>query len=71
MSKLDTLLEIEGLDSSDEFIQNFALDSIVPGICMNSSCECTYDYEPDQDKGWCDACSTTSVTSGLILLGII
>ena len=46
-------------------------ESIVPGICMNFSCSNVYEYEPDQDKGWCDCCASNTVKSGLILAGLI
>ena len=68
--KLEALLEDQGM-SSDEFLQEFALESIVPGICMNPDCDATYDYEPDQNRGWCDECETNTVRSGLLLLGVI
>jgi hypothetical protein len=38
---------------------------------MNPSCSNVYEYEPDQDKGWCDCCASNTVKSGLILAGMI
>ena len=70
MSKLQTLLEQEGLES-DEFLEEYALEACVPGICMNSGCDATYEYEPDQSEGWCEVCETNSVKSGLVLIGVI
>jgi len=70
-SKIETLLEIEGYDNLDEFINEKAFDSIVPGICINEGCNATYEYEPDQDQGWCGECETKTVQSALILLGVI
>ena len=45
-------------------------DSLVPSICMNEGCDATYDYEPDQDKGWCEKCDKGSVKSILIIYGV-
>lgn len=71
MSKLETLLEIEGFEDEVSFVKEFAYSDCVPGICMNPDCDNTYDYEPDQNKGWCDICETKSVCSGLILIGVL
>ena len=43
----------------------------VPAICMNVNCNATYEYEPDQDRGYCEECKTNSVKSILILAGMI
>ena len=53
------------------FIEEYALDDVVPGICMNPDCEYTSEYEPDQRAGWCEECGTPSVKSGIVLAGII
>jgi ssDNA-binding Zn-finger/Zn-ribbon topoisomerase 1 len=68
--KLTILADQYGL-SVGELLEEWALDSVVPGICMNPDCEYTAEYEPDQREGWCEACGTQSVTSFLILLGVI
>ncbi|HEX4960624.1 MAG TPA: hypothetical protein VF173_07275 [Thermoanaerobaculia bacterium] len=69
-SKLDELVSIWGL-SIPEFIESYALDSVVPGICMNPDCSSTAEVEPDQREGWCEECSTRSVRSGIVLAGLI
>jgi hypothetical protein len=46
-------------------------DSVSPGICMNEGCDYTVEVEPDQDRGWCEACGTNTVKSAPILAGII
>jgi hypothetical protein len=69
--KLLFLIECSGLDSQEDFLEAFALESVVPGVCMNKDCGATYEYEPDQNRGWCEVCGTNSVVSGLILIGII
>jgi len=68
MYGINELLDSEGLDSM-EFLEVYAMDSVVPGICEH--CGATYEYEPDQDKGYCEECESNSVKSGLILLGVI
>lgn len=70
MSKLDDLLEAEGL-SFDEYISEYGSENVVPGICMNDGCDFTTNVEPDQQKGWCDDCEQETVCSGIILLGAI
>ncbi len=71
MSKLTDLLEVEGYDDPMGMLEDFAHDSLVPGICMNADCNCTYNYETDSSDGWCDECQTNSVSSIHILMGII
>jgi hypothetical protein len=68
-SKLATLVENEGYDSAEEFLEARGLDNVVPGICMNEGCDYCCDYEPDQDAGWCEFCDTQTVKSGLMLAG--
>ncbi len=69
-TKLNKLLEIQGMDE-DQFIEDYICECCVPAICMNEGCDATYEYEPDQDKGWCEECGTGTVKSGLMLAGII
>ena len=71
MSKLNDLLESEGFEDEIEFAETYVLESIVPGICMNPACSNVYEYEPDQNEGWCDCCASNTVKSGLILAGMI
>lgn len=70
MSKIKTLLENEGCSSTEQFIEEFAFESLVPGICMNKGCNSIYYYEPDQARGHCEECGTKTVKSGIMLLGI-
>jgi len=44
---------------------------VSPAICMNDGCDYTAEMEPDQDRGWCEACGTNTVASALILAGLI
>lgn len=69
-SKFDCLAETCGVTVA-EFIEEYALDDVVPGICMNPDCDFTADYEPDQREGWCEECGTRSVQSGIVLAGLV
>jgi hypothetical protein len=69
--KLDQLVEFEGYDTLDELLAASIADSVSPAICTNDSCDYTAKMEPDQDHGWCEACSTNTVASALVLAGII
>ncbi len=67
--KLNTLIELEGFEDDLALAAAGVLDENHPGICMNEGCNATYDYEPDQDRGWCEECQTNTVKSGLVLMG--
>jgi hypothetical protein len=69
--KLAELLEIEGYDSIEELAEAAFSDSVSPAICMNDGCDYTTEMEPDQVRGWCEACGTNTVKSALILAGLI
>ena len=70
-AKLGKLVDSEGFDSLDDLIAATVSDSVSPAICMNDGCDYTTEMEPDQDRGWCEACGTNTVASALILAGII
>ena len=69
--KFDDLMEIEGYENEDNFLSDYALDSIQPGICINTDCTYTTNVEPDCYEGWCEECSTNTVRSPLALLMMI
>ena len=69
-SKLDELARQWDM-TVGEFIEAFALDDVVPAICMNRDCDYTTEYEPDQREGWCAECDAPSMKSGLVLAGIL
>ena len=69
-SKLDQLAREWGMKTS-AFIEEYALDDVAPGICMNPDCDYTTEVEPDQRHGWCEICGTTTVRSGVVLAGLI
>lgn len=68
--KLDRLVSIWGMRVM-EFLEEYALDEVVPGICMNPDCDYATEVEPDQREGWCEECGTGSVRSGIVLAGLI
>jgi hypothetical protein len=70
-SKLDQLVDSEGYDSLDDLLAATISDSVSPAICMNEGCDYTTEMEPDQDRGWCEACGTNTVASALVLAGFI
>jgi hypothetical protein len=70
-AKLDQLIEIEGFESEEALLAAALIDSVSPAICLNNGCDYTAEMEPDQDRGFCEACGTNSVASALILAGII
>jgi hypothetical protein len=69
--KLMKLCEAEGFDSIDDLIAFAVADSVCPAICMTESCDHTTEMEPDQAEGYCEACGGNTVTSVLILAGLI
>lgn len=69
-TKLSKLIESEGFENLEQMLQSTVFDSVCPGICVNSECNCTVEVEPDQDRGWCEVCETQTVQSALILAGL-
>jgi len=56
--------------SEQEFLDEYGLESVMPGICVkcNTVSECC---EPDLRDGWCQNCEGQGVKSGLVLLGYL
>jgi hypothetical protein len=69
--KLAKLVEIEGFESFEALAEAVVGDSVSPAICINEDCNFTCEMEPDQQRGWCDECSTNSMQSALVLAGLI
>jgi hypothetical protein len=69
--KLKRLMELEGYDSLGELAQAVLSDSVSPAICIEPDCDYTSEMEPDQDRGYCEACGKQSVTAALVLAGMI
>jgi len=53
----------------EEIAQECLYDGLCPAICIE--CGFTSELEPDQDRGYCEACGKNSMKSALILAGII
>jgi hypothetical protein len=71
-AKLAKLLEIEGYPNDPwAFAEAFVTDSVCPAICMSDECDHTTELEPDQNQGYCDECHTNTMTSGLLLMGLV
>ncbi len=66
---LTMLIEAEGFVNLDEFLECFAFDSVVPGICK--ICHATVDCEPDARRNYCDNCTANGIESGLSLAGLV
>jgi hypothetical protein len=69
--KLMKLCEAEGFDKLDDLLTLATADSVCPAICMTEGCDYTAEMEPDQTEGYCEACGGNTVTSALILAGLI
>lgn len=70
MNKLKALAKEEGR-SITELLKEGTFDNVAMGICTNPDCNYTTQVEPDQDKGYCEVCNTQTVSSCLVLAGII
>jgi len=72
--KLAKLIEIEGFDDAETLFAAVISDSVSPAICCNPDnpeCDYTTEMEPDQNRGWCEACGTNTVVAALVLGSII
>jgi hypothetical protein len=70
-AKLMRLCEIEGFRTIEEILFASSTDSVCPAICMTEGCDYTAEMEPDQDQGYCEACGGNTLTSALVLAGLI
>ena len=68
---LDDLLKSTAFEDAIDFLERYALESVVPGVCIRKGCIGAADYEPDCRNGHCPECGEQSIRSGLVLLGII
>jgi hypothetical protein len=60
----------DGSDDPSDMLKGAIEDHICPGICHICG-GCYEDVEPDTTTYWCEQCQENSVTSCLILAGII
>ena len=69
MELVDIAVEEYGYDDVMDMLEDFILDSVVPGVC--TECHAIGDVEPDQDRGHCEMCGKNTVKSIHMLMGII
>ena len=70
-AKLTKLCNAAGYKSLEDLLKASLADSMCPAICMTEGCDYTTDMESDQDEGYCEACNGNTVTSALVLAGLI
>jgi hypothetical protein len=70
-AKLMKLCDLEGFKRLHDLLQASVTDSICPAICMTEGCDYTTEMEPDQEAGYCEVCGGNTVTSALVLAGLI
>ena len=68
--KLEALCDIYAM-GLDALLEHYGFRYVVPGICMNPTCDYTTTYEPDSNDGWCELCDTGTVVSFLVLSDMI
>ena len=66
---LADLAEDYGYEDVGLMMEEYLDKGICPAICIE--CGWTTDYEPDQDKGYCEQCGRNTVKSMFILAGVI
>lgn len=66
---LELLSESCSFDTVEEMLEEYILDSVVPGICPE--CGYTTDVEPDCEHGWCEECEKGTVVSAMVLADIM
>jgi hypothetical protein len=70
-AKLMKLCDLEGYKRIHDLLQASVRDSVCPAICMTEGCDHTTEMEPDQSEGYCEVCGGNTVTSALVLAGLI
>jgi hypothetical protein len=69
-SKLMQVCEAEGFASIDDLLFLLIVDSVCPAICMNEGCDYIATMETDQEEGYCENCSSNTMVSVLVLVGL-
>jgi hypothetical protein len=69
--KLMKLCDLEGYKRVHDLLKVSVTDNLCPAICMTEGCDYTTEMESDQDAGYCEACGGNTVTSALVLAGVI
>ena len=71
MDKIKQLMDVEGYTDEIEMLEDAINDRFNMGICTNKDCDYTTEVEPDSKTGWCEICEMNTVTSCLMLKGMI
>ena len=69
-AKLRELASDFGHPTVERLLEIVATDSVVPAICVRNECDYTTVMEPNQRKGYCEACRNRTVQSALVLAGL-
>ena len=69
--KLLKLRDAQGFKCLDNLLSLSVTVSVCPAICMMEGCDHITKMESDQNEGYCEACGGTTVTSVLVLAGLI
>ena len=67
----EALLDDLGYDNKEDMLIDYALESVVPGVCSNKDCLAVIDVEPDATHNYCDCCGGGGGRSCLIIWGVI
>jgi len=70
-TKLMKLCDLEGFRTLSQLLKHCMEDSVCPAICMTEGCDYMTEMEPDQTEGYCAVCGGNTVTSALVLAGLI
>lgn len=70
-AKLRKIVESEGYPDLGTLLQACIADAVAPGICIKPECDYTTEIEPDQRRGYCEACAGQTVQSALVLADMI
>ena len=70
-AKLMKLCDAEGFERLEDLLALSISDIMCPAICMTEGCDHITETESDQDEGYCEACGGNTVTSALVLAGLI
>ena len=70
-AKLLKVCEAEGFATMNDLLVLSVADSVCPAICITEGCDHIAPMESDQEEGYCEVCSSTTMVSVLVLAGLI
>lgn len=71
LDKLELLAELRGFEDAEHLLDEFVLEVICPGICINEECEYIIYVGSDTDNSLCEICQTETVVSAFVLADIV